>query len=343
MIATSYRLFSLIASMLLTVLSMHIQAEQVTNSVIAISQLGNFKHKFQTVHRVDSMEIEQVLGEVSFKPKSSFKVQLPFTPQQISFLYNPGVKVSKGQKVARIEGPEVHHFLEEIDASKSILLKSKKHLESVKNYANSKTIKSAEWLDINKTYLQAKLSFEHLSHALQQLAIDKNGDIFIISPSNGQLEYTNEQSPYLFEIIPSHNVFVKSSLLASNVKNVNSFKTEDNCILKVENVDETISRYKQTVWSSFDSSCELKLGQQLLLTPIVLIEGIKVPHQSLFELNNKSYVAVKRGQEINLVKVIIIGNENDSYIVQSDNLTPQAEVLSSFVSIAQGLFLGLGE
>ena len=71
--------------MLLTVLSMHIQAEQVTNSVIAISQLGNFKHKFQTVHRVDSMEIEQVLGEVSFKPKSSFKVQLPFTPQQISF------------------------------------------------------------------------------------------------------------------------------------------------------------------------------------------------------------------------------------------------------------------
>ena len=120
MIATSYRLFSLIASMLLTVLSMHIQAEQVTNSVIAISQL-NFKHKFQTVHRVDSMEIEQVLGEVSFKPKSVSKYNCLLHRNKY-LLYNPGVKVGKGQKVQN-RRVQVNHFLEEIDASKSILLK----------------------------------------------------------------------------------------------------------------------------------------------------------------------------------------------------------------------------
>ncbi|GLX84097.1 hypothetical protein tloyanaT_03490 [Thalassotalea loyana] len=343
MIATTYRLFVLAALMLLAVLSMQIKAEQVTNSTIHISELGSFKPEFKSVQVVDRMEIEQVLGEVAFKPKSSFKVQLPFTPRQISFLYHPGTKVNQGQKVAKIEGPEVHHFFDEIDASKSIYLKSKKHLESVQSYANSNTIKSAEWLDINKTYLEAKLNFEHLNHVLQQLATDNNGDIFLISPSNGLLEYADEQSPYLFEIIPSDNVFIKSLILTKKAENVTSFKTEQNCLLKVETVDEKVINHKQTVWSSLGSSCELKLGQQLLLTPILSIEGIKVPHQSLFELNDTSYVAVKNGQEINLVEIIIIGREDDNYIVQSDNLTEQAEVLASFVSIAQGLFLGLGE
>lgn len=343
MIATTYRIFVLAAPMLIAVLSTQIRAEQVTNSVIQISQLGNFEPVFKPAQAVDRVERGQVLGEVGIKPKSSFKVQLPFTPQQISFVYHSGTKVSEGQKIAKIEGPEVHHFFDEIDASKSIYLKSKKHLESVKSYADSSTIKSADWLDINKTYIEAKLNFEHLNHVSKQLAIDNNGDIFLISPSSGLLEYAGVKSLYLFEIIPLGNLFVKSLISAKTVENVTSFKTEQNCILKVETVDEKVTNHKQMVWSSIGSSCELKLGQQLLLTPIVSIKGFKVPHQSLFELNDTSYVAVKRGQEINLVEVIIIESENDNYIVQSDNLTDQAEVLVSFVNIAQGLFLGLGE
>lgn len=328
---------------ILTAFSLQVHAEELARSIINISQLGNFKADFTQVRQAKGVETEKILGKVTFKPKSSFKVLLPFSPQRISFLSLPGSTVRKGQKIARIEGPEVHHFLDELAASKTIYLKSKKHLEAIKNYANSNTIKSTEWLGINKAYLEAKLDFEHLSHVLEQLKIESEQDIFLISPSNGLLDYSVEPTSYLYEIIPAQSVLVESFVLAKIAGNIKILKSEDNCLLQVKAIDETIQHHKQLIWSTPSSGCALKPGQQILLRPTLSIEGLEIPQRALFELHDKSYVAVKQNEQLSLVEVTIIGKEKLNYIVKSEVLSEDNKVLVSFVNIAQGIFLGLGE
>jgi len=96
------------------------------------------------------------------------------------------------------------------------------------------------------------------------------------------------------------------------------------------------------VWSKPETPCNLSLGQQLVLTPISVASGFSIPRNALFELDNRDFVAVKNGNQLQLVAVNIIGKDNLNYVVQSHQLTHQSEDLVSSVSIAQGIFMGLG-
>lgn len=329
--------------LLLFMISLNVYANPPLGSVVNLSELGKFELTFEPAISVRHAKGDAILGKVTYKPQSTYKVTLPFSPQQVAFLPSNGSDVKQGEVIAKLNGPEVHHFLEEFNTSKSIYLKSKEQLITVGGYAESKVLKSVEWLPIFKAYHEAKLNFEHHTHVMQQLKIAEDDSVYLLSPANGKLHINNEINSSIFEIVPQHGVFVKSALASNLVDKVMELEVDNTpCKLTVDNVEATINHYKQVVWSRPTSECNFTLGQQLLLRPLIQLDGLSVPQKSIFELGNLNFVAIKKSDKLVLAKVNIIGKDNLHYVVTSDILTAQSEILVSSVSIAQGIFLGLG-
>ncbi|PCK33173.1 hypothetical protein [Pseudoalteromonas piscicida] len=311
---------------------------------ISLAQLGKFKTQYSAPELVEQIVGEPVIGIVTVKPKTAYQVTFPFAIQQLSFSVFNGQRVERGQVVGRIDGLDIHHFNKEVEVAKNIYLTTKKHLTDTQRYADSKTLKNDEWLAINKRYLESKLAYEHLTHVQSQLRIAEDGSVELVTPQTGLINLDDGDGRVVYEIQPEKSILIKVSVPIDRAQLLSGFNyRESACQLQMEEVEAKVRHYRQQIWLRPSGDCNIKLGQRITLSPIYALQGFRVLKRATFELDNKDYVVVKHGDTLQLAEVSIVAKEGQDYIVNAPTLTPEQAVLSSSVSIAQGIFSGLGE
>ncbi|WP_448213828.1 hypothetical protein [Colwellia sp. MEBiC06753] len=361
----------LFCSLLMTAMS---AVNAQSSNELDIARLGNFAVSFSELSPVNELKGAAVMAEVVTKPNAPYKVMIPLDIQQVQFAVYNGQYVNQGDVIGTIDGFDTHHFIDELAAAKTLYLKNNQHLEQTQRYADEQTIKSAQWLETHKNYLDAKLKYEHFSHLESQISIDQNEVVTLISPKSGIVQLNAADDTSVYQVIPTESFYLKAYLPSQEVNRLIGFDSEQlQCQFTIDSVELVVSNYQQAVWLKPSKDCRLLLGQQMVLAPSYRIANSRTPinqsqnnlnpnnhtqnnhtqsnhtqsyqvsQSAVFELDDQEHVAVKQGDKLKVVAINIVGKQGGSYLVQSAELSAQDQVLSSSVSIAQGMFIGLGE
>jgi hypothetical protein len=344
-VRSQYTLFCLFFIALVQVSSVYAAEKMKT---IPLSVLGDFSKTFSTVKKVNVVHGQRVIGEVNHMPGENFSVAFPFDVQHVSYIKKSGSVVDKGEKVANVEGYDVHHFIDEYQSAKTILAVQEAHYKINKKYFDNKTIKNSEWIEITKSYFDAKLSFEHIKHQMSFLSISDNEQISLISPQKGILKIPNLANNKLagelaFEVIAQSAIKIKVTVPLSIISNLSHFEASSSCKLAISSLDNIADKFHQTLWVTPTSpSCSLMLGQLIHVTPVNQFNGYKIEKSAVFEFEGNNYIAVMEGQSLTLVRVELRDSQSGYYTFSASEIIDAKQVLTSSVSILQGYLLNLG-
>lgn len=316
--------------------------------MIELSSLGSFETSFSEVKKVDYMKGQSLIGEISYMLGENYSVTFPFDVQRISYLVKNGNLVNQGDTIAFVEGYDVHHFIDGYQSAKTLLDIQEQHFQTNKQYFKRKTIKSSQWIEITKSYHEAKLNFEHIQHQMSFLHIDENEKISLISPKSGVIQIPNlvgsrASGELAFDIIDKNAIKVKITtplLLASNLSH---FEVTPTCNLKINSIENIADKFHQILWAEPASiNCKLTLGQVIKVTPIQNITGYKIAKTALFEFENNNYIAIKVKEALSLIPINLIGTSEGEYIFTTKENIGGKQGLITSVSILQGHLLKLG-
>lgn len=317
--------------------------------IVELAELGQFKTNYASLKPIAKVKGPKVIGRVMSKPGFDYHVTAPFEVLQTMFHGFQGQFIEKGQRVATIKGVEAHHFIDERDTAKAIFLASKKYYQSIKASADTGTFKSIQWLEIVKSYREAKLNYEHYVHLDSVIQIQTDDTLYLISPVSGILQQESDKSKFtqsqtIFSVTPSDSLLIKTYLPTKNINSLTSVTASiGQCQLSIDTVETIENNYRQAVWLKPEQDCPLNLGQQFSLTPNYSAQGFMVSAQAVIEIENKDFIAVKNGNTLSLQPIEIINKSENSLVIQAEQLKNGMEVLTSPVSIVQGKLIGLGE
>jgi len=317
-------------------------------TTVDISSLGSFEASFLAVKKVGFMKGQHLIGQVAYMPGENYSVTLPFDAQRISYYVKNGSLVKQGDTIALVEGYDVHHF---IDASKSAitLLKiQEEHYQRNKLYFERNIITSSQWIEITKSYFEAKLNLEHIQHQMSFLHIDENEKVTIVSPKTGiiqipSLDGIRVAGDLAFDIIDKRMIKVKVSVPLLLASNLSHFEVTQSCSLNINSIEKIADKYHQVFWAEpATTNCKLTLGQGIKVTPVQTIDGYKIAKSAVFEFEDQNYVAIKVNTALNLVPINLLGTSKGEYIFTTNENIDGKQVLISSVSILQGRLLSLG-
>jgi len=306
----------------------------VAASEIEIANLGELSLAYQRASLVTSYPGQNIAAQVTFKKGEAFTVIAPRRIQQIKYLVEVGSFVERGQPLAELRGPELHHFLTEMEVARQLLRSAERRYKSNKVLFEKRAIKESQWAEISEKYYAAQLEYEHMRH-FGDLVIAKDEEddsIVIAAPVSGIVDYALEYNGLVSGadialIVPKSAIRLEAALPASNRKGLAYLKTPS-CELN---------------WSEpLLPQCELILGQTLLVTPLYTTNAYKVPMTAVFQWQGTSSVLVHQGRRLKLVQVELIASSGKDYIVACDKSLENTEVLVSSVSAVQGILIGLG-
>lgn len=315
---------------------------------VPISSLGQFETGFSKIKKVKLMKGQSLIGQVSYMAGENYSVTLPFDVQRIHYQVKNGSKVNQGETIAVVEGYDVHHFIDEYKSAKVLLAIQETHFQTNKQYFNNKTIKSSQWIEISKSYYEAKLNFEHIQHQMSFLHIDENEQISLVSPKSGVIQIPSSSGrktfgELVFSIIDKSAIKVKVIVPLLSATNLLHFNVNTTCILNVSSVEKVVDKFHQILWAEASSKqCELLLGQTIKVTPVIKVIGYKTAKSAIFEFENNNYVAIKADDALALIPITLMGSNQGEYIFTTKSPIDAKQVLISSVSILQGSLLSLG-
>ncbi|MDX2369490.1 MAG: hypothetical protein QNK36_13995 [Colwellia sp.] len=315
---------------------------------IELSALGNFEASYADVKKVELMKGQSLIGEIGYIAGDNYSVTLPFDVQQISYRVKNGSVVNKGESIALVEGYDVHHFIDEYEATKVLLEIQEMHFKTNKQYFENKTIKSSQWIEITKSYYEAKLNFEHIQHLMSFLHIDENEQISLVSPKTGVIKIPSSVGSKVagelaFDIVDTKAIKVKVTVPLLLASNISHFEVNSICRLNINSVEKIADKFHQILWAEPNSTdCELILGQIIKVTPIKHVTGYKIAKAAIFEFENKNYIAIKGKEALSLIPIELMGTSGGKYIFTTKENIEGKQGLVSSVSILQGSLLSLG-
>jgi hypothetical protein len=315
---------------------------------VDLSSLGSFEASFSDVKKVELMNGQSLIGEASYMAGENFSVTLPFDVQRIHYLVKNGSAVNEGDIVALVEGYDVHHFIDQYESTKVLLDIQKMHFETNKKYFENKTIKSSQWIEITKSYYDAKLNFEHIQHLMSFLHIDENEQISIVSPKAGIVQIPSSMGSKMtgelaFDIVDTNAIKVKVTVPMLLTSRLSHFEVNPTCRLNITSIEKIADKFHQTIWSKPTSNvCQLILGQNIKVTPVQNIDGYKIAKSAIFEFENKNHIAIKNQEVLFIIPIQLLGTSKDEYIFTTTENIAGKRVLTSSVSIIQGTLLSLG-
>jgi len=315
-----------------------------------ISELGLYDFNYKNITKVEHVSGSNLLATTSEKVGANYSVFLPFSVQQIQYLVVNGERVVKDQKVAILTGYDVHHFLDEFEAAQALFNNANKQYQSSLRLYKKKALKQSQWIEISKNYFEAQLRFEHLHHYKSFLSIDKNEQISIIAPTTGVIRYSNNsaakaEEALLFDVIPDDAIRLKVVAPLKNIKNLGHIQVSgQECFLEVDAKEEVINGYTAVIWSkAITKDCSLAIGQKVVITPIYDQTAFVINKSAVFEFDNQNYIAIKQGEQLNLVSINILNSTEEHYIFASEVDINNAKALVTSVSAVQGVLLNLGD
>ncbi len=316
--------------------------------MIELSSLGNFETKFSDVQKIELMRGQNLIGEISYMAGNNYSVRFPFDVQRISYQVKNGSVVNQGESIALVEGYDVHHFIDEYETTKVLLEIQERHFQTNKQYFENKTIKSSQWIEITKSYYEAKLNFEHIQHLMSFLHIDENEQITIISPKKGVIQIpsligSKMSGELAFDLVDINAIKVKVNVPLLTASNLSHFDVNSTCRLNINSIEKIADKFHQIVWAEPASmDCKLILGQVIKVTPIQKMDGYKIAKTAVFEFENNNYIAIKVKEALSLIPINIIGSSEGVYIFTTKESIEGKQGLISSVSILQGDLLSLG-
>jgi len=335
--------------------SLSVSVEAVNAQEINLGSLGLLQLTFEKIKKITHIPSEKTLAKVEIKRGEAYILTTPTNVQQLSYLVNNGEKLIKGQPFAVLRGPEVHHFLSELNAIRSLFELSKQRLINSKKLFEKNLIEEGKWLEINQNYHSDSLEYEHMMHFYELItSIDEKTDsITIKSPISGVLSQTFSENRMLEQVgiaegdVIASIVPLKAMRINMHVPLKNAAKIEylelSQCRLKVDSISNVSQGAFVELWSeAIGEECQLMLGQTQTATPFLKQTAFQISKKALFELEGKDYILIRSKQKLKSIEVFLLNSVADNYYFTTSVSLANVDVLTSSVSAIQGILLGLG-
>jgi hypothetical protein len=324
---------------------------------VDIARLGQLRLEYAAVSTADSYAGRPVAALAGHRAGESVSLITDPRVQQIHYLLPPGATVEKGQPIARLDGPEVHHFLLEVETTGKRLALARQRFLANRELYRSKAIDESRWIMISDTYYALKLEHEHLRHFHSLLVTGDRGDdgerdehgesVTLIAPAGGVLDYAVPEGGIsaggeLASIIPAQSLRLKVEVPLARRADLVSLSS-GSCRLGIADISGIAEGFRVSAWSNpLTSACDFLPGQRFMVTPWYRAEGFRVPVRSLLQWRGRSAVLVREDGHLVPVPVEVLGGTADDYFVRCDADLDGREVLTHSVSALQGILLGLG-
>lgn len=321
---------------------------QLGAAEVDIRALGKLELAFQQPTPVNYYPGKYLPAKVTAPAGQGYRLSAPMSFQQVEYLVGNGNQLEKNEAFAILRGPQVHHFLDNYAANKELFSLLKRRYESNKALFQRKVIDENRWIDINKEFFAAKLEYGHLQHFYQLITnVSRDEEAITLgAPVSGTIKLPVSRSivqgQAVAEFLPMAAVKLKIALPAKH-RDALEFIQTPHCRVSVEHVSSVIKDGFVNAWSdAIPEDCQLQLGQQLRVTPMFRASAYKVARSAVFEWQGQSKVWVKQGETLRAAGVQLIAAVDNNYILSSTVDLDSADILTSSVSAAQGLLLGLG-
>jgi len=333
----------------ITFLMLSVFSLPLTAIEIDIQSLGKLQLKYSEIKNSKNVPVNKLVAKVAVKNGEAFVMTSPTNIHQIQFLVSNGEQVEKGQAIAVLRGPEVHHFVTEFRAIKSLYLLSERRMKKNKKLFDKKLIEEEKWLTINKNYFSNLLEYEHMLH-FYELIIDIDGktdSITVTSPVSGLIK--RDESVFRFNegdgiatFVPLEKIRLKLQVATNNLTNLHAVRL-NGCQLEIENVSRVAQAAFVSVWTEpVKPSCRVLLGQALLVTPLYQLNAYQIDQQAIFRLDGKDQILILNNGQLDTVVVSLLTREAEQYFFTSEVDLSSKKALVSSVSAVQGILLGLG-
>ncbi|MGL5358402.1 MAG: membrane fusion-like protein [Shewanella sp.] len=316
---------------------------------LALTALGNLELSYTQGQKIASYEGSPLPAQVEILPGNDYWLSTPTNIQQSHFLVSQGQRVSKGQAIVKLTGPEVFHYLAQVEAATSLYQLAKSRYERNKPLITNGNISAEKWREISQDYFTTQLEYEHMQHFMANVnSKDATTDSFVVTaPVDGIVKLNVSSSPYmagdqLFSLVPNNSIRVKVNVPTSQSHSLSAINI-DQCHIAVESVSAIAEGAFVTAWSAaLPQECQLLLGQQMTVVPEYQKAVYLLPKNSVFSWEQDSQVFTKSANSLNALTIDILGSTPEQYIVESDQDLSQLDILSQSVAAVKGILLGLG-
>lgn len=316
---------------------------------VAKQQLGNLLQDTTPVTAISDYAGQSVKATVTSLPGHASTIISPMNVRKTTFLKPNGSVLESGDSFVALSGPEVHHYYVEYTLKKALFEQNTLLYENNKKLFLKKALSEQTWLEVSKTYIDFKLMFEEFSHffELVERFDDKTESLILKSPLQGRLSYQNafniSINDLIASIVPLQSVRIVAKVPLSQIQTP-SFLAIGECQLAVEFSEQVATGYLRQLWSEpLTDKCPLVLNQSLSVSPEYSLNGFLVSKSSVFSLHGVHYVFIEKADTYTAVSVELISAQQSEYVVTSKGLSNKMKVLSTSVSAAQGILMGIGE
>lgn len=326
-----------------------IQAQDIQTQDIQIDTLGSLQLEFESVKKTNVIPGKKIIATVGVKSGEPYVLTTPTNIQQLSFSVGNGELVNKGQPFAILRGPEVHHFLSELNAVKTLLDLSEQRMKNSKKLFTNKLIEESKWLAINQNYYTNMLEYEHMMHFYELIdSIDENTDSIILkAPITGIIINKQTSSPVvegdvIANFIAENDIRMKLRVASNRVSHLKSVQL-DSCQLTIDHISRIAQGVFVNVWTeSIKPECKLLLGQTQLVSPLYQQDAYQIAKQAVVSLEGRDYIFLRSNGVLMSQPVTLVTKVGEKYIFTAEKNLSGEVVLVSSVSAVQGILIGLG-
>lgn len=316
---------------------------------LSLESLGNLELSYTQPQKVASYEGSALPAQVARLPGNDYWVSTPENIQQVTFLVGQGQIVAKGQAIVRLTGPEVFHFLAQVEAAGSLYQLAKQRYDRNKPLLKNGSISAEKWREISQDYFSNHLEYEHMQHFMEMVvSTDEATDSLVISaPVAGIVKLNQLNSPYmadsqLFSLVPAESIRVQVNVPMSQSTSLSAININQ-CHIAIDSLSAIADGAFVSAWSMpVPQECNLLLGQQITVIPEYQKAVYLLPKNSVFSWQQESQVFTQKAETLASISIDILGSTPQQYIVASDQDLSQMQVLSQSVAAVKGILLGLG-
>ncbi len=316
---------------------------------IEATNLANLEQRTEQIQTVNDYSGQQLLAIVKSLPGQSYVFKAPMNVQRLVYLKNDGAKLKKGEPIIRLIGPEVHHYYTQYQLYEQLYTQSKKLFANNKTLFKERSIDEGSWLEISEKHFQLRLIVDEYKHFFEHvIKVDESSEAITIgAPISGLVTYTpsNEVNinDSLASFIPSESLRLEFNVPVNQQGELASVST-NNCELALGFIADKASNLSRTAYTKqINDTCELALGEQLVITPRYKVSAYSVSQKAVFNWDGNSYVFIFTNGGYLAQPINIISSNRDKFIIKSASSLDDKTVLVSSVSAAQGILMGLGE
>ncbi|PLW67205.1 hypothetical protein [Pseudohalioglobus lutimaris] len=315
---------------------------------ISLEDLGALQLTYATALAVDSYPGRPMAARVGFRPGEALSLVVPVRVRQTTYQHPPGTEVEKGDRIALLSGPEIHHFNTAFQMLADRLDIAERRFNSNRTLYARKAIDESRWVEISEAYYALQLEFEHMRHFHQLLEpAGEEDSMWLTSPAPGLLDYRQPQpgmaaGTELALIIPIQALRLQVAVPLAQRETVAALAFGD-CEVPVAMVSGIAHEYFVEAWSEvLSASCRRLPGERLMVTPVMAATGYSIPRRAIMQWQGETAVLIRQAGSLTPVTVELLTTADDHYIVSSNVSLDGQRVLSTSVSAVQGILMGLG-